>query len=92
MIASMRQNSLFNDGTLEIGDNANTADMMHPDYFSPAYYRVFAKASGDTFWSTYVIDTNYKHLAAVSGSYGLVPDGEQHRDVIGRIRPDAAQL
>jgi endo-1,4-beta-D-glucanase Y len=93
MIASMRQYSLFNDGTLEIGDNANTADMMHPDYFSPAYYRVFAKASGDTFWSTYVIDTNYKHLAAVSGNYGLVPDSSNTEDAImGNYGYDACRM
>ena len=83
MIGVMRHNSLFNDGTLEISDNSNTADLAHHDYFSPAYYRVFATASGDKFWSTYVIDTNYKHLANVTGSYGLVPDGSNTEDVIG---------
>jgi endo-1,4-beta-D-glucanase Y len=74
MIAAMRMYSLFSDGTLQNGDNYNTADMLNPDYFSPAYYRVFAKASNDTFWSTFVIDANYKHLAAVDGNDGLVPD------------------
>ena len=83
MIGVMRHNSLFNDGTLEISDNSNTADLAHHDYFSPAYYRVFATASGDKFWSTYVIDTNYKHLANVTGNYGLVPDGSNTEDVIG---------
>ncbi len=74
MIGVMKANSLFNDGTLQNGDNANTGNMLNPDYFSPAYYRVFAKATGDTFWSTHVIDANYTHLAAVSGADGLVPD------------------
>ena len=83
MINVMRHNSLFNDGTLEISDNSNTADLAHHDYFSPAYYRVFATASGDKFWSTYVIDANYKHLAAVTGNNGLVPDGSNTEDVIG---------
>ncbi len=82
MIAAMRKYSLLNDGTLEIGDNANTADMTHPDYFSPAYYRVFAKATGDTFWSTYVVNTNYTHLANVSGTDGLVPDASNFEDMI----------
>jgi len=70
----MKANSLFSDGTLQNGDNANTGDMLNPDYFSPAYYRVFATATADTFWSTFVIDENYKRLAKASGSYGLVPD------------------
>jgi endo-1,4-beta-D-glucanase Y len=83
MIGVMRSNSLFNDGTLQIADNSNTADLAHHDYFSPAYYRVFAKATGDTFWSTYVIDSNYKHLVAVTGTDGLVPDGSNTEDVIG---------
>lgn len=74
MIAVMKANSLFSDGTLQNGDNANTGDMLNPDYFSPAYYRVFATATADTFWSTFVIDENYKRLAKASGSYGLVPD------------------
>jgi len=74
MITVMRNSSLFSDGTLQNGDNTNTADFLNPDYFSPAYYRVFAKATGDTFWSSYVIDSNYKHLAALTGTDGLVPD------------------
>jgi endo-1,4-beta-D-glucanase Y len=93
MIGVMKQYSLFNDGSLQIGDNANTADMMHPDYFSPAYYRVFAKATGDKFWSTYVIDTNYKHLVAVTGSSGLVPDSSNLEDAImGNYGYDACRM
>jgi endo-1,4-beta-D-glucanase Y len=74
MITAMRTYSLFTDGTLQNGDNYNTADQLNIDYFSPAYYRVFAKATGDTFWSHYVVDSNYDHLAALTGTYGLVPD------------------
>jgi endo-1,4-beta-D-glucanase Y len=87
MIGVMRHNSLLNDGTLEIGDNANTTDMMHHDYFSPAYYRVFTEATGDTFWATYVVNTNYTHLANVTGSYGLVPDASNFEDMIASANP-----
>jgi endo-1,4-beta-D-glucanase Y len=95
MIAVMRQYSLFNDGSLQIGDNANTADMMHPDYFSPAYYRVFAKASGDTFWLNYAVEYNYKHLAALTTTGtvdGLVPDSSNLENAImGNYSYDACR-
>jgi endo-1,4-beta-D-glucanase Y len=92
MIAVMKANSLFSDGSLQIGDNAKTADMMHPDYFSPAYYRVFAKATGDTFWSKYVIDYNYKHLDALTGTNGLVPDASNLENaVMGNYGYDACR-
>jgi endo-1,4-beta-D-glucanase Y len=80
MIDVMKNYSLFSDGTLQNGDNWNTSDNMHTDYFSPAYYRVFGKATNDIFWSQYVVDANYAHLAAVSGNDGLVPDASNLED------------
>jgi endoglucanase len=74
MIRAMKAYSLFTDGSLQNGDNWNTADDLHTDYFSPAYYRVFGKATNDIFWSQFVVDAAYKHLAAVTGADGLVPD------------------
>jgi endo-1,4-beta-D-glucanase Y len=70
--------SMFNlivgpDGTLSPGDSWGSTPRTFPDYFSPAYYRVFAKVTGNKTWSS-VIDRNYQILADVSGSYGLVPD------------------
>jgi endo-1,4-beta-D-glucanase Y len=82
MINVMRNNSLLSDGTLEVGDNAMTADMMHHDYFSPAYYRVFAKAANDGYWTSIVIPRNYTHLMNVTGSDGLVPDSSNFQDMI----------
>jgi endo-1,4-beta-D-glucanase Y len=63
------------DGMLTPGDSwgINT-DRWYPNYFSPAYYRVFAKVSGNPAWSGVVIDKNYQMLADVTGMYGLVPD------------------
>ena len=74
MIMSMRTYSLFSDGTLQNGDNFNTADEYNPDYFSPAYFRVFTKATGDAFWAGLALTANYNHLMALTGSDGLVPD------------------
>jgi endo-1,4-beta-D-glucanase Y len=74
IIDAMYTTSLAADGRLKPGDNwGNTADTF-PDYFSPAYYRVFAKVSGNPIWSTTVIDRNYEILKNSSGAYGLVPD------------------
>jgi endoglucanase len=70
----MKAYSLFTDGSLQNGDNWNTADDLHTDYFSPAYYRVFGKATNDIFWSQFAVDAAYRHLAAVTGADGLVPD------------------
>jgi endo-1,4-beta-D-glucanase Y len=80
MITAMRNYSLFSDGTLQNGDNFNTANQLNIDYFSPAYYRVFTKATGDTFWGKYVVDANYKHLMAQMGTYGLVPNSSNLQD------------
>jgi endoglucanase len=74
MITAMKTYSLFSDGSLQNGDNWNTKDAMYTDYFSPAYYRVFGKATNDIFWSKSVVDANYTHLALVSGNNGLVAD------------------
>jgi endo-1,4-beta-D-glucanase Y len=54
-------------------------DKVNPSYFAPAYYRVFAKVSGDTRWSTDVIKTVYDTItnslntANGNASNGLVP-------------------
>ncbi len=82
MIGAMKTYSLFSDGSLQNGDNWNTADNVHTDYFSPAYYRVFGKATNDIFWSKYAVDAAYTHLAAVSGNNGLVPDASTLENVI----------
>jgi endo-1,4-beta-D-glucanase Y len=74
MIEAMFNNSVFPDGTMQNGDHWSDTDAMNTDYFSPAYYRVFAKATNNASWSGVVIDTNYKHLAAVTGMDGLVPN------------------
>jgi endo-1,4-beta-D-glucanase Y len=77
MIEAMFNNSVFPDGTMQNGDHWSDTDAMNMDYFSPAYYRVFAKATNNQSWSGIVIDANYKHLAAqgeAPGMVGLVPD------------------
>ena len=72
MINAMYGSELAGDGTLGIGDNGS-GTMVYPDYFSPAYYRVFAKVTSAN-WGSIVIDRNYTILSAVSGTDGLVPN------------------
>jgi endo-1,4-beta-D-glucanase Y len=73
MIDAMYFNAIAPNNTLNIGDAAGTQPGTHPDYFSPAYYRVFATASRNPGWMA-VIDRNYTVLSQVTGTYGLVPD------------------
>jgi endo-1,4-beta-D-glucanase Y len=74
IIDAMYTTSIAADGRLKPGDSwGNTMDTF-PDYFSPAYYRVFAKVSGNPNWTGSIIDRNYEILKNSSGMYGLVPD------------------
>ena len=74
MINNMRNNELFTDGSIQNGDTWSNTNALYPDYFSPAYYRVFAKAADDPYWGTVVVDQGYKHLAALTGTAGLIPN------------------
>lgn len=65
--------SIAGDGAIKPGDNWG-GTTYYPDYFSPAYYRVFARATDNTTWSGPIIDRNYQLLAAVTGPQGLVPN------------------
>src|SRR5262245_1855789 len=59
--------------TLKPGDNFGGASQTNPSYFTPSYYRAFARVTGDSGWMS-VLDQSYTILAAASGSYGLVPN------------------
>ena len=74
MITAMRNNSLFSDGTLQGGDNFQGGPQYFPDYFSPAYFPAFTKATGDKFWTEFALAANYGHLMALTGTDGLVPN------------------
>lgn len=67
--------SIGGDGMLRPGDGWGTANIDYfPDYFSPAYYRVFATVTNKPDWSGLVVDRGYTILAAVTGANGLVAD------------------
>ena len=52
IIGDIFATSIGGDGMLRPGDGWGTADVDYfPDYFSPAYYRVFAQVTGRTEWS-----------------------------------------
>ncbi|HLK92328.1 MAG TPA: glycosyl hydrolase family 8 [Polyangia bacterium] len=80
MIEAIKTYSLFSDGTLQNGDNFNTSDTLNIDYFSPAYYRLFQKAIPDGGIFQFTVSQGYKHLAAQSGTDGLVPDSSNLED------------
>jgi endo-1,4-beta-D-glucanase Y len=73
IINAMYGNSLSADGTLRPGD-AWGGTVVYPDYFSPAYFRVFAKATNNNEWTGIIMDRQYQIVNDVSGTYGLVPD------------------
>ena len=72
MINAIYGHSIAGDGTLSPGDGWGGTTIF-PDYFSPAYFRVFAKI-GSANWGTIIIDRNYAILAKVSGQKGLIPN------------------
>jgi endoglucanase len=74
VITAMSTHNIGADGMLLPGDGWGATDRTFPDYFSPAYFRVFATVSNNPNWSGAIINKNYEILAAVSGMYGLVPD------------------
>jgi endo-1,4-beta-D-glucanase Y len=74
MVNAIRGADLFPDGSVQNGDMWGDANVMYPDYFSPAYYRVFAKAANDPSWVTLVLKAGYDHLMALTGTGGLVPN------------------
>ena len=74
MVKAIRQNELFTDGSIQNGDTWSSTNALNIDYFSPAYYRVFAKATNDNYWVAAVIEKGYGHLAGLTGTAGLVPN------------------
>jgi endo-1,4-beta-D-glucanase Y len=74
LINNILYNSVANDGTLKPGDAWGSTTMNYPDYFSPAYYRAFAKATDNAQWLNPVVERGYAILATQSNSNGLLPD------------------
>jgi endo-1,4-beta-D-glucanase Y len=76
VIEALYSSAIAGDGTLkpdQYGGMGGTT--YYADYFSPAYYRVFARATNNNNWSGIIIDRGYTLAAAVSGpSNGLVPN------------------
>jgi endoglucanase len=62
-------------GLLKWGDLSSNTVTVHPDYFSPAYYRVFGSVTGNVSAWNAVISAGYTLLyAAENATTGLVPD------------------
>lgn len=74
VIQAIFDTTIAGDGMLKPGDNWGGTTATYPDYFSPAYFRVFAKVMNNANWSGAIIDRNYEILDKVSGEHGLVPD------------------
>lgn len=74
LINNILYNSVANDGMLKPGDAWGSSATTYPDYFSPAYYRAFAKATDNQAWVSQVIERGYTILGNMEGTDGLVPD------------------
>jgi endo-1,4-beta-D-glucanase Y len=74
VINNMFFNEIGPDGRFMPGDSWGADLTVFPDYFSPAYYRAFAKVSGNNAWVSTVLEKGYATLAQVTGSDGLIPD------------------
>ncbi len=73
-INAMLMHEIAADGMLKPGDGWGTSNVTFPNYFSPAYFRVFAAATNNPRWTGDILDRNYAILMAVEGMHGLVPD------------------
>src|SRR5687768_11622950 len=70
-LAKVLDHDFHDDGTIRGGDNY---DEVNPSYLAPAFYRTFAKYTGDQGWMQ-VIDKSYEILnGAAHPTTGLVPD------------------
>lgn len=72
-IDGMYFGSVQSDYRLTPGDKWGADPTVFPDYFSPAYYRAFSRATDNPGWDS-VVDRSYVLLNQVAGTYGLVPD------------------
>jgi endo-1,4-beta-D-glucanase Y len=70
-LAKVLDHDFHDDGTIRGGDNY---DEVNPSYLAPAFYRTFAKYTGEQRWMQ-VIDKSYEILnGAAHPTTGLVPD------------------
>jgi len=92
VVQAIFDTSIAGDGMLKPGDQWGGTTTTFPDYFSPAYYRVFAKVINNANWSGAIIDRNYEILDKVSGQHGLVPDKTTSTyDITGNYSYDACR-
>jgi endo-1,4-beta-D-glucanase Y len=77
LIGAIKAHELTSTESLSVlkpGDNYNGADCLNYSYFSPGYYRVFAKVTNDASW-TKLADDSYSALnKAANNATGLVPN------------------
>ena len=79
-------NEIGSDNRFMPGDTWGADPTLFPDYFSPAYYRAFARASQNNAWVSQVIEKGYATLAAQTGTDGLVPDNINA--AAGKMKPN----
>ena len=70
-LSRIAEHDFNEDGSIRGGDSYGEEN---PSYLAPAFYRTFAKFTGDTRWNT-ILDKSYETLnGAANGTTGLVPD------------------
>jgi endo-1,4-beta-D-glucanase Y len=76
VVDAIYSTAIAGDGTLKPDRYGGMGGTQYDaDYFSPAYYRVFARATANPAWSGVIIDRGYTLSAALAGpSNGLVPN------------------
>lgn len=76
VIDAIYSSAIAGDGTLKPDRYGGMGGTQYdPDYFSPAYYRVFARATNNNNWSGIIIDRGYALATTLAGtSNGLVPN------------------
>lgn len=70
-LSRIADHDFHDDGTIKGGDSYGE---VNPSYLAPAFYRTFAKFTGDSRWNT-ILDKSYDILnGAANATTGLVPD------------------
>ncbi len=77
LVGAIKAHELTTAGSYSVlkpGDAYNGADCLNYSYFSPGYYRVFAKYTNDTSWNKLADDAYGALNSAANGTTGLVPN------------------
>lgn len=73
--------------TMKPGGHWGGCSLTDISYYTPAYFRVFAEETGDTFWDTVAVDAYTILSNGANSNTGLVPDWQSYDGAPGGDPP-----